>query len=66
MKCDRCGSLTSFYTTSYFNTDTICGTCQDKESHHPDYEHARNVEREQIKAGNYNFAGIGLPSDLRE
>jgi hypothetical protein len=65
MKCDRCGSLTSAYTTSYFNTDTICLDCQEKEAAHPLYDHAKRIELEAVQSGNYNFPGIGLPADLR-
>ncbi len=59
--CDRCGgSLKEGRITSMFNTDCICMECKRKEQERDDYETARNAENEQIKAGNYNFSGIGL------
>jgi hypothetical protein len=47
-----------------FNTDMICLACGDKEKSHPDYEKARQVEAQAIQRGDYNFPGIGKPSDL--
>ncbi len=49
---------------SKFNKDEICMPCKDKEQAHPDYKRASDVEIEEIKKGNYNFEGIGLPEDL--
>lgn len=65
MTCDRCGKETFGTTGSYFNTETICFDCRDLEEAHPLFEEARRVETEQVKNGNYNFPGIGLPADLR-
>lgn len=63
--CDRCGCPNNNHTTmSKFNTDEICMPCKDKEQAHPDYKRASDVEIEEIKKGNYNFEGIGLPEDL--
>ena len=44
---------------SMYNTDIICMECKEKERKRPDYEEARRVENEHVKAGNYNFGGIG-------
>lgn len=63
--CDRCGVKTWATVMSYFNTDVICFACRNKEREHPDYEKARTAEENAVKAGNLNFPGIGLPSDLR-
>lgn len=65
--CDRCGAdlRTTGHTMSRFNTDTICPDCEDAERRHPEYQRAVQVEQEQIRRGNYNFAGIGLPEDLK-
>jgi len=64
--CDRCGLPHNNITTmSKFNTDTICMPCKDKEILHPEYEKASQAEIAEIKKGNYNFEGIGLPSDLK-
>lgn len=65
MTCDRCGKDTFGTTGSYFNTDTICFDCCDKERQHPEFEHARDVETMEVMNGNYNFPGVGLPPDLR-
>lgn len=65
MICDRCGKETLGHTMSYFNTDEICFECRDTERAHPMFEEARRIEAEHVRAGDYNFQGIGLPKDLR-
>ena len=65
MTCDRCGEAVSAFTTSYFNTDTICVVCSEKERAHPQFEDARRIETEAVQRGDYNFPGIGLPPELR-
>lgn len=62
--CDRCGQQLGVHTTSMFNFDTLCMPCKDKEKLHPDYEKAREAERQAIKNGDYNYVGIGRPVDL--
>lgn len=62
--CDRCHGPLLARTMSRFNTDTICLPCQTKEKAHPDYPKAAAAELEAVKQGNYNFGGIGKPSDL--
>lgn len=62
--CPRCGKPSSSHTCSYFNTQSICLECREKEEKHPDYQMARDAEREAVIKGDYNFPGIGLPSDL--
>jgi len=44
---------------SRFNTDLICPDCEDEERRHPDYEKAAAAELAAVRAGNYNFPGIG-------
>ena len=51
-------------TGSYFNTQIICGECDDKERAHPDFILAHEIESAEVAKGNYNFPGIGLPADL--
>jgi hypothetical protein len=34
--------------------------CKDKETQREDYRKAVEADHEQIRRGNYNFAGIGL------
>ena len=59
--CDRCRKQTTITTTSWFNTDTICQSCQKQEEAHPDYAYAKAVEHEAVKNGDYNFPGVGWP-----
>jgi len=49
---------------SYFNTQTICPKCEEKERQHPKFKEAQEAEMRQVRQGNFNFGGIGLPSDL--
>lgn len=46
--------------------DTCCFDCIDIEQKHPQYEEACRAEFEQVKSGNYNFSGIGLPQDFND
>jgi len=62
--CERCLKETSCTTMSIFNTQMICDICIEKEKNHPNYKHAKEVEAQQVKHGNYNFPGIGKPKDL--
>ena len=64
MICDRCGKESSSLIMSRFNTEMICDTCLAKEKAHPKYAEACRVELEHVKMGDYNFSGIGKPSDL--
>ena len=65
MKCDRCPKEAFSTSMSYFNTQNICDKCTEKEELHPKYAEARAVEAEEVRKGNYNYQGIGLPEDLR-
>ena len=58
--CDRCGKKLDLRIMSMYNKDVLCPECKDAETKRPDYEQARNAEREQVLKGNYNFKGIGL------
>lgn len=52
-------------TGSYFNTETICvERCMPAERAHSRFEEARKAELDAVVAGNYNYPGIGLPTDL--
>ena len=64
MTCDRCGSESLSSTGSYFNTQMICGECDRRERAHPQFANAQRVEGEAVRRGDFNFAGVGLPSDL--
>ena len=63
--CERCKNETLSLSMSMFNTDMCCNACLQLERNHPDYEKARKAEHEAISRGEYNFAGIGLPDDLK-
>ncbi len=65
MICERCFKESTSSIGSMFNTQQICFECKQKEKAHPDYEKARKAEGEAVRAGDYNFPGIGLPPDLR-
>lgn len=49
---------------SMFNAQIICLSCHEIEKDHPSYGVANKADINQIKKGNFNFGGIGLPSDL--
>jgi len=49
---------------SYFNTDDCCLDCLEKERQHPDYKRAKEAEMRAVQRGDYNFPGVGRPSDL--
>lgn len=58
--CDRCGgSLKDGRIMSMYNTDCICMSCKEKERQRSDYPEAVQADPDQIRKGNYNFAGIG-------
>lgn len=62
--CQRCGKKTWVTTMSYFNCQIICPACEDKEQQHPDYALAKAMEHDAVRAGNFNFPGIGKPRNL--
>lgn len=61
MKCNRCDKETTTWTMSMFNTENICMDCKHAEMKLPEYEEAVRADLREIKKGNYNFEGIGLP-----
>jgi len=63
-QCDRCGKEMYAEIMSRFNTDIICSGCSERERSHPDYQKAVDAEIAEMRHGNYNFRGIGLPSDF--
>jgi len=64
MRCDRCGKISNRFQTSYFNTEKCCPECLKTEQAHPQYKKAKEVERQAVLKGDYNFPGIGLPKEL--
>ena len=59
--CHRCEKKTDTFTMSWFSTESICMDCSDEENNHPDIKKAKAVETAHVKAGNYNYPGIGWP-----
>lgn len=64
--CQRCGEKTNTTTGSYFDENIICMRCNQIERAHPDFQRALETETAQVRAGNYNYPGIGLPDGLAE
>lgn len=65
MTCDRCKADAHWLRASFFNTQMCCESCLTKERKHPKYPEAKAIELEEVKKGNYNFKGIGLPIELQ-
>lgn len=63
--CDRCKTslVGKARTMSMYNKDCICMNCKEVEKKRSDYKNALSADNEQIRAGNYNFKGIGLPKE---
>lgn len=62
--CERCKNPSTMTTMSKFNTEMICPTCDRFERGHSQYVRACQVEQQEVRTGNYNFEGIGLPDDF--
>lgn len=60
VECQRCHKETNVTIMSYFNTQEICVSCMEEERQNPRYDEAVKADIEAIKAGDYNFKGIGL------
>ena len=61
--CDRCGKPTNNLTImSMFNNDIICMDCKEAERKLPEYKKAQDAEIAAVRAGDYNFHGIGYPA----
>jgi hypothetical protein len=43
----------------------ICQVCDIIEEEHPEFNHARNAEAEEVMKGNTNFDGVGLPHNYQ-
>lgn len=63
-RCDRCRAEVTATIMSRFNTQVICFECEVTEQKHPQYEAACKAEEAACRRGEYNFRGIGKPSDL--
>lgn len=60
--CQRCYKETNCHTMSMYSEKLICMGCKEKEEKRDDYGKARDADVTAIKAGNYNFSGIGEPN----
>ena len=60
MTCPWCKGPIRFSSCSYFTSQDICEKCKEDEKHCPNYQRAREEEGRAVRAGNYNFPGIGL------
>lgn len=58
MTCERCKKNCNTFRMSWLNTQMICEDCQEKERTHPQYAQAKERERKEVMAGNYNYPGI--------
>ena len=58
--CDRCGKPLTVRTMGFFNTDVICPDCAEAERKHPGYAAAHAAEVAAVRAGDWNFKGVGL------
>jgi recombinational DNA repair protein (RecF pathway) len=56
--CERCKKTTNIITTSYLNTQELCPECKEEEKKHPLYPFAKEIERQEILKGNYNYEGL--------
>ena len=64
MKCERCQSESQFQSMPWFNTQMMWPRCHKLEYRRPKSEEAKQRESAQVKEGNMNYVGIGLPQDL--
>lgn len=63
--CDRCHQDALATIVSYFNHDTLCFACKNRERQHPQYRAAVEAECKAVLSGDLNYQGIGLPPELR-
>lgn len=66
LKCDRCGKESKIFKMSFFNKQECCTNCLLIEQLHDDYKDAKLKEHEECLKGNYNFDGVGLPSNYNK
>jgi len=58
--CHRCGTHLFGWTMSKFNTEILCMDCKGDEVLAPGYAQASDREDLAVRAGHYNFGGVGL------
>ena len=64
LQCPRCGNKSCATMMSMFNTQQVCIDCIEREQNHPKYSEAREAVIKEEEKGNYEYQGIGCPSDL--
>lgn len=64
-KCDRCGKNATVQTMSIFNREMICMPCKEEEKKLPEYAEACRIELAEVRKGNMNFEGVGLPAYVK-
>ncbi len=64
MICGSCGNETFGAVMSMFDDTMICLDCLEKEKAHPMYQTATESELAAVRRGDFNFAGIGVPTDI--
>jgi len=57
--CQQCFDKTNTHIMSMYSTRLICLKCKDQETTRDDYKEAVDADVTAIKAGNFNFKGIG-------
>ena len=63
--CQRCKKPTIIQTMSIFNREMLCKACKEEEKTFPEYKEACRIELEEVRKGNLNFEGIGLPPYIK-
>ena len=61
--CDRCFGPATVSIMSKLNRDALCLDCKADEKALPSYKDGNAAELDAVKAGNYNFPGVGLTAD---
>jgi len=60
VECERCHAQCFATIMSMFNAEMICLDCKAAETTRPDYNNAVKADEAAIRAGDFNFKGIGL------
>ena len=64
--CVRCEKEVNRTTMSFFNLDIICTRCRDEEMTHPKFHFAKDIERKELKKGNFDFPGVYVDKTWEE
>ena len=58
-RCQECYKESSSHTMSMYSTLLICMECKNEEMERTDYQKAVKADVAAIKAGDFNFRGVG-------